>query len=149
MIAVGRYVWELDSRYMRRWARQYPDPVDQLRNSVDLAWTMMSRTTGLAVLEILVASRSDPELSARFVPAHVGVQLEADKFVQGIIERAGLSHNLDGSAVHRYVEACVRGLAIDRAFAGADKAMPPELDFVRDQMARLLWHGEQKFSAGE
>jgi AcrR family transcriptional regulator len=138
MIAVGRYVWELDSHYMRRWARQFTDPIDQLLGSVDLAWTMMSRKTGLAVLEILVASRSDPELAARFVPAHVKVQAEADRVVQEIIEKVGLAHKLDGRAVHHYIEACVRGLAIDRAFSGVDEAMPPALELVRKHMAQLL-----------
>ncbi len=138
MIAVGRYVWELDNRYARRWNRRYPDPRERLLNSVDLAWTMLSRSTGMAVLEILVASRSDPDLAARFVPAHIAVQAEADRFLHDLIEEVGLSERIDAYQLHHYVEACIRGLAIDQIFVGERGKAPIALQYLREQVALLV-----------
>jgi AcrR family transcriptional regulator len=138
MVAVGHYVWELDRRYMRRWARQFRTPRDQLLNSVDLVWTMMSRSTGMAVLEILVASRSDAELAASFVPEHTRIQAEVDRFVQQMIDAAGLTSRVNGRDFHHFVEACVRGLAIDRVFTGQQEHRPFGLQMLRNAVERLL-----------
>jgi AcrR family transcriptional regulator len=138
MVAVGHYVWELDRRYMRRWSRQYDKPRDQLLNSVDLAWTMMSRSTGMAVLEILVASRSDAELSALFVPEHARIQAEADRFVQQMVDAAGLTSRVNGRDLHHFIESCVRGLAIDQVFTGQHQQAPAALRLAQNAVDILL-----------
>lgn len=138
MIAVGRYVWELDKRYARRWNRQYPDARERLLNSVDLAWTMLSRSTGMAVLEILVASRSDPDLAKRFVPAHIAVQEEANQHLYELLDENGLLDRVDAYQLHHYVEACIRGLAIDQIFSGERDRAPPALEFLREQIAHMV-----------
>lgn len=138
MIAVGRYVWELDRRYARRWGRQYPDARQKLLNSVDLAWTMLSRSTGVAVLEILVASRSDPNLAAHFVPAHIVVQNEASDLLRGLLEEVGIADRIDADQMHHFIESSIRGLAIDRLFTGERDKVPHALEYLREQVARMV-----------
>jgi hypothetical protein len=66
------------------------------------------------------------------------VQAEADKSIRAALDEAGLSDRIDARKWHQYVEACVRGLAIDQIFSGERGKAPPALDHLREHVVRLL-----------
>ncbi|WP_315761642.1 TetR/AcrR family transcriptional regulator [Sphingomonas sp. Y38-1Y] len=83
-----------------------------------LLWDVFSRSSGVAVLEILVASRSDPELAALVMP------------MQAEVERAGainFLHRIGGKkldmAAIRLIVWAIRGMTMGRSFIGDREGM--------------------------
>jgi AcrR family transcriptional regulator len=138
MIAVSRHGWDVSRRHSRNWPHQFDNPVDKARNIVDLSWKIMSDPPGVAVLEILVACRSDDVLAQRFVPEHQRVQQAAIDQARSTFAQLGISETVDADAHHRYLEACIRGLVIDRTFDIAGSETPKALDFIKEQIVDLL-----------
>lgn len=138
MLAVGNHAWSVAQRLFRWMGRHHTDPGALLTDHVDFAWRIMNRPPGIAVLEILLACRSDAGLAQVFVPAHRAVQDHAEQRVQRLIDRAGLTGMIDGRAYHRFVAGAVRGLVIDRSFAPDGEARPEALLYIRSVTRRML-----------
>jgi AcrR family transcriptional regulator len=136
MIAVGEYAAAFQNHYVEQWLKTYPAGMDRFLGITDATWEAMNQTPALALIEIMIASRSDPALSERF-PA-VAQRLEAAQ-VEGVWQTA---HDLgiqDRDAVIRMARlhmAAMRGLAIEAMFTG--KRMPAD-----DSMALLGWYKRQ------
>ena len=141
MLAVCRHTWENHLRYMRKWARQYTSPEERLLDWANLSWKMMSSPNGMAVLEILLACRSDPELASRFVPEHQRIQNEAIAQLKALIDSLNLDREIDAPALHHLAEACIaciRGLAIERALSSERDAPPAALHIWQASIAHFL-----------
>lgn len=94
-----------------------------------LLWEVFSRPSGVAVLEILVASRSDPELAALVTPMQEKVeQTGAVNFVNRIGAKG-----LDMAAI-RLVVWAIRGMTLGRSFIGDRTGMEDAVAL----MSRLL-----------
>ena len=94
-----------------------------------LLWEVFSRPSGVAVLEILVASRSDAELAALTTP------------MQSTIERLGAAnflHRADATArdmaLIRLVVWAIRGMTMGRAFIDG----PGEMDDAIALLSRII-----------
>lgn len=115
MLAVVRSVFESDSeRTIRSVALS--SPLEWMRTLPSTIWESISRPSGIAVMEIMLASRSEPEL----VDQLRELQLQIDREAHGwIVERhaaAGLKERPDGEAIHRLFVAALRGLALEAIF---------------------------------
>jgi AcrR family transcriptional regulator len=94
-----------------------------------LLWDVFSRPSGVAVLEILVASRSDPELAALVRPMQEEVERTgAANFVQRIGARQA------NMAAIRLVVWAIRGMTMGRTFMTDRKSMEDAVALL----ARLL-----------
>ncbi|AZS23003.1 TetR/AcrR family transcriptional regulator [Caulobacter sp. FWC26] len=94
-----------------------------------LLWDVFSRPSGVAVLEILVASRSDPELAELVTPMQAEVELTgAMNFAQRIGAR-----DVDMPTIRMVVWA-IRGMTLGRAFTGDAAGMEGAVA----QLARLI-----------
>lgn len=94
-----------------------------------LLWDVFSRPSGVAVLEILVASRSDPELAELVTPMQAEVERTgAMNFVQRIGAR-----DVDMPTIRMVVWA-IRGMTLGRAFTGDAAGMEGAVA----QLARLI-----------
>lgn len=95
-----------------------------------LIWEVLSQPSGLAVLEILLASRSDPDLYERVAPA------------QAAIEQVALNHpQLAGSrqellAAGHLIVGAVRGLTITQAVAPDASAIKEAIDLLSHLLER-------------
>lgn len=94
-----------------------------------ISWEVLSRPSGVAVLEIFVASRSDPELAALIKPAQTAIEeLAATAF----LERLGAKQH-DTAAI-RLVVWAMRGLSLGREFIED----PEQIREAVDLLAKLL-----------
>lgn len=143
MIAVSEHVWEVDQRYLRQWARRFTTPREQLVQWAEFGWKVMSRPTGIAVLEILMACRSDPELARRFVPKHQRIQNQATELTASLVKDLGLEAEIDARRLHHYSEACIRGLTIDRTFLDQAGELPPALELLKASILQILTGKDQ------
>jgi AcrR family transcriptional regulator len=99
-------------------------------------WTRLNRPAAIAVTEIMLASRSDPDLAEKLRL----MQAEIDRLARTAIAQrmiaADIKRRPDESAVHRVFVAAVRGLAIEALFM-RDKA---ELEAAVAVLREMLIH---------
>ncbi|APR52807.1 TetR/AcrR family transcriptional regulator [Sphingomonas koreensis] len=100
----------------------------QLVDWPDMLWEVLSRPSGLAVLEILQASRSDPELAAMVAPMQAAVERMS---LEAIDAQFGSE---DGAAMLpgvRLLVWAVRGLSVAQMLAPDPAEIGRSIDFLR------------------
>lgn len=81
-----------------------------------LTWEAWSQPSGIAVIEIMVATRSDPDLAKRFPPvAHALVRSQRDD-IWAIAKSAGITDREEVEASAQLNLATIRGLCVDLMF---------------------------------
>lgn len=118
------YAEELE-RYAERLS-DVTDPTERMLAYPEIVWEVLSRPSGVAVLEILQGSRSDPVLAEQLAPIQARIEANALELLgseMGSRARAALS-------MMRLVVWSARGLSIAKVLA-------PDPDRVGDSM-RLL-----------
>ena len=115
MIAVLRAVYEQDSEHYERSVAAL-SPLEWVRALPATMWEAISRPSAIAVMEIMLAARSDPNLAAKLREAQQKIDLEAHAWVLERLQAAGIDDRPDGEAVHRLFVAAVRGLALEAVF---------------------------------
>jgi len=127
VIAVGEYAAAAQNRHVRRHLAAVEPGMSRFLALTHATWEAICEPPALAIMEIMVASRSDPGLAERFPP--VIRELEALQLadVWVIAQEVGIA---DRGAVERMVQlhrAAMRGLVLERVFTGdaptAEKSM--------------------------
>lgn len=121
IIAVAEHIVSEQDRQRRRTLRAVERGLPRFNAITEVVWETMLQPESIALVEIMLGSRSDPELSVRF-PAVMG-DLEA-KLESGPLEVArdiGIGDEALVLAMTRLHLAAMRGLIIDRLFTDASK----------------------------
>ena len=87
-------------------------PKDQFLALIDIFWGEYTQRTGIAKIEIMLGSRSDPQLGPRFAAQEANLERSHRDFVLGLLRQMGID---DKAAAEAFVElyvGVVRGLAI-------------------------------------
>lgn len=108
-----------------------------------LLWDVFSRPSGVAVMEILVASRSDPELAALVMPMQAEVERAG---AVNFLQRIG-GTTLDMSAI-RLVVWAIRGMTMGRAFIGDREGMDDAVALFTRLIDRAVPSGSYEEFAG-
>lgn len=112
MVAVVEAVF-LDDSAMYNQSVEEMDPVEWLLALPETMWRVMSRPSGIAVMEILLASRSDSDLAEKLSKAQSQIDTRAHKWSGERIRAAGIEPHPEGEAIHELYVAAVRGLALE------------------------------------
>lgn len=136
MLAVVRHSWELDRRYYRIWLSKVQDPEKRLMGILELSWKALSRPTGVAVLEILIACRSDTALAEAVVPLQLMIQQQARRMLCAEITTPLAVPEDVATAFFRFSEATQRGLV-------ADLMITRNADSVQTTLRRINQVAEQ------
>jgi AcrR family transcriptional regulator len=116
MLAVVRAAHERDSIHLRAGLAKISDPLERYFALPDLAWEVMSGPSGIAVLEIMMSSRSNVALGARLAPLQSEIESESQARIMQLMHDAGLR----GEAINRdfanFAVAAIRGFSIEAMF---------------------------------
>lgn len=141
VIAVGEHAAAMQNRYVRRRLNEFAPGMERFLALTHATWEAICQPPALALIEIMVASRSDPGLAERFPP--VIEELEARQLadVWQMAREIGIH---DQGAIERMVRlhrAAMRGLVLERAFtedgAPADQSMEL-LEWYKRQLTGAL-----------
>ena len=117
MIAVAEYAAGSQNRHVARLLADTDPGMDRFLAITMATWDAMQRPTATALLEIMMGSRSDPELGARF-PAVIE---SLEKFQrEGVWEQAqsiGITDKTQIEAMTWLHTAAMRGLAMELMFS--------------------------------
>jgi AcrR family transcriptional regulator len=86
----------------------------RFRAIIDLAWATSRMPEGIAVNEIRIGARSNPELASALSPSLMGIASNYGRFVGRYTREAGLTPTADIQALSATTAMAVRSLAIDR-----------------------------------
>jgi len=119
------------------------DPQERVLAMPRVVWEVLSRPSGVAVLEILQGSRSDPALAERLAPLQARIERDALESLSG---RLGMPKGATLSLM-RLVVWAVRGLSIAQVLAPDPENIPKSVDLLQ----RLIAAGmrEREAAAGE
>lgn len=103
------------------------DPKERLLAFPEIVWEVLSRPSGVAVLEILQGSRSDPALAERLAPLQAQIEKNA-------LERLDRWYGAEGGGsktAMRLVVWAVRGLSIAQVLAPDPDEIPKSVALLR------------------
>lgn len=135
MTFVVQSVYEEEIGQYQGILRDIDDPHERLLAYPDAAWKVLSRPSGVAVLEVLQGSRSDAVLANQLRP--VQARIEADA-------RAKVRQELGGSvspALMRLIVWAVRGLSVAKVLATDSNRVVDAVSLLRELMRAGLESG--------
>ena len=115
MLAVVAAVFEADSLYYEQ-AVAAKSPVQWIRELPKTMWEVISQPSGTAVMEIMLASRSDSELADKLRTMQSAIDVRAHQWIVERLADAGIRDRPNGEAIHRLFVAAVRGLSLEALF---------------------------------
>jgi AcrR family transcriptional regulator len=107
--------------------------------SVDASRAALQRPESRALVEIIIATRHDPELAARIADFAQRFDAGVSRGARRFAETSGLHDELDEAVEERrFMLAALRGLAIEALLSGPNAASPePALARLRTSRARF------------
>ncbi len=116
MLAVVRAAHERDSISLRAGLAKISDPLERYFALPDLAWEVMSGPSGIAVLEIMMSSRSNSALGARLAPLQAEIESESQARFRQLMHDAGLRGEAINRELANFAVAAIRGFSIEAMF---------------------------------
>ncbi len=144
MMATSEYIRGLRRAAHNEALQGIDDPLEKLRRMVDISWSELSQPSGVARIEILLASRSDKDFGQRFATLNAQMYARHKELMWRLAEPAGIKDRGAIDAMTQLYTAALRGLAIDLLQPGArDEVTAAVLllrDYVNQHLDRLI-HG--------
>ena len=136
MLAVVESVFQEDAAFYNRTIEAM-DPRAFLLGLPEMMWGVISRPAGIAVIEIMLASRSEPELGEQLRELQSRIDAGAHKWSGDRVRAAGLKPHPDGAEIHEIFVAAVRGLAIEATFMNNSDGVHRSLRVMTEMMRRF------------
>jgi AcrR family transcriptional regulator len=119
MMATSEYI-----RGQRRQAHRdalagVTDPLEKLRRVVDVTWSELSKPSGVARIEIMLASRSDHDFGERFAALNAEIWSRHKAWMWRLAEEAGIENKAEVEVMCQLYTAALRGLSLDLLQPGA------------------------------
>lgn len=132
MLFVVETVYREEMVLYRQKLGAIDDPRERLLSLPEVAWEVLSRPEGVAVLEVLQGARSDAELARRLKPVQIAIEKDSFQAVDGVAEAAGIPLS---PVVTRLMVWAVRGLSIAELLAEEPGEMVKSVRLLRRLMA--------------
>lgn len=113
MLAVVAEVYERETAEYRRRGVGAASSRERLFQFPDMMWELLTRPSAMAVLEIMMGSRSDLALASRLAPLQRRIEATSRATVEQILNEGGFPDLPEVNAMRRLFVAAVRGLSID------------------------------------
>lgn len=130
MLAVARHVVEMQNDFYRQALRRYPRGEERFIGLTDVTWEAMSGPPAMALLEIMMASRSDPALSERFPPLAAELVESQKAGAWETARQAGITDRAAVDALAVLNRAAMQGLSILLMFTQDPAELKPAMDLL-------------------
>ncbi len=135
LVATVEYAYEKLGQYRRGELEKLEPGLPRFRALIDLAWATARMPEGLAVNEVRMGSRSDPELAKAVTPMMSHIADDYGRFLGRHVRAAGLTPDKDLQGLSATVAMATRSMAIDRF-------THPSPQMVENVLASLRAHRE-------
>ena len=120
ILAVAQHAWLIQRDYVRAQVAKHVSGRDQFIGGVQAVWKGLQLPEAIALMEIMIAARSDPELSERYDAwadeRDAGVHRTRRRMAVG--QLGAPQHYEEVDAMAHLTSAALRGLAMETVFIG-------------------------------
>jgi AcrR family transcriptional regulator len=138
MMATSEFIRKQRRAAHRAALEGVDDPLEQLRRAIDITWSELTKPSGIARIEIMLASRSDKEFGARFAALNTDLDQRHKAWAWQLAEKAGITDRPTVEAMTQLYSAALRGLAIDLLQPGARVGVPACVELLKSYQNQLL-----------
>jgi AcrR family transcriptional regulator len=141
MLAVVAEVYSRETQEYRARGELAATPRERFFQFPDLMWDVLTRPSAMAVLEIMMGSRSDPDLAARLAPLEAQIEAASRATVERILHEGGFPDLPEVNAMRRLFVAAVRGLSIDLMMVKERTELEDAIQLLK-RLLRALYEGQ-------
>lgn len=132
IIAVAEYSATFQNAYVDKRVREYESLMARYMALTTVTWEVIRQAPAQALLEIIMASRSDPALAERLPPVIAKFEADQRAGVWRVASKLGIRNREKLATMSRLHIAAMRGIAIELRWSGDAKAA--------EESMRLLNH---------
>ena len=133
MLAVARHVVERQNQFYEQALRRYPRGVDRFNALTEVTWEALSKPPAMALLEIMMASRSDRALASRFPLVAAELKEAQSEGLWRAAQVVGITDRRALDALSLVTNAVMHGLSIQQMFTKDRKEL-------RDALQLIYWN---------
>lgn len=137
MIAVAEYAAGKQNRLVRRLLANTEPGMDRYLAITMATWEAMIRPPAIALLEIMMGSRSDKELGARFPAVNDALETYQREEVWEQAQSVGIKDKATVDAMTHLHVAAMRGLALDLMYSKDGKRAANSMKLLKRYKALL------------
>jgi AcrR family transcriptional regulator len=139
MMAVASHVVELQTRLRKEMWDSLVADGESLSNIVDFSWSLQSQPESIAMIEIMLASRNDAELHARFQPFMQHITALRKFSASRIAKLIGAEpEDREIVTLVRLHHAAMRGLAIDALVNSDTESLQEAVELLKQYERELI-----------
>lgn len=117
MIAIAEYAAGKQNRYVAKLLADTEPGMDRFLKLTMATWEAMQQPAAIALLELMVASRSDEELGARFPAVIATLENQQREGVWEVAQTVGITDRAEVETMSWLHTAAMRGLVIELMFS--------------------------------
>ncbi len=137
MIAVAEYAADKQNRTVRKELANTEPGMDRYLAITAATWVAMRQPTSIALLEIMMGSRSDPDLAERFPPVIEAFEATQREGVWEQAQSVGIADRDKVEAMTALHVAAMRGLVLDLMFSGKAQRAEACMELLETYKAHL------------
>jgi AcrR family transcriptional regulator len=145
MLYTVRAVFDAEMEIYSERLKAIPDQAERMLSMPEMIWEVLSRPSGVAVLEILQGSRSDPVLAERLAPLQAQIERESFAYTSRLQERLG---EVASPAMTRLVHWAIRGLSVAQLLTQDPAEILESVRLLRRMMAAFAAETQAGEGAG-
>ncbi len=134
MLDVARHKYEEETRLYLELLEPIVDITERFFSLPRVMWDVSKRPLGIAMIEIVNGSRSDPELARRLAPLEAANDMRGMSDTADALSEAGLDILAPDLPMVRLVIAAIRGLVMERMVS----ADPDDLDLSVAKLREIM-----------
>ena len=140
ILGVAEYASRARGAVVREKLAPYPDGPERFLQGVDAVWASLQTPAAIALMEITIATRSDPELAARYPEFADDLDAQLHRSRRRMAEYLGVPERTPEIDVLAHLtRAAINGLAMESVFIGRPTADALKvLDLLKDMRRRLI-----------
>jgi AcrR family transcriptional regulator len=136
MLDVVRRVFDEERLRYRDAFEKIADLRERALATPRILWDVLSRPSGVAVLEIMMGSRSDAALAAPLASLQARIEAEAREGIRKVFVDAGATEFPHGDAMRHLFVAAIRGLMIDYTLSGNKAIVLGAVGILREVLSQ-------------
>ncbi|MHB8284609.1 MAG: TetR/AcrR family transcriptional regulator [Caulobacteraceae bacterium] len=113
-------------------------PIDAVRKIPQAVWEISSRPQTVAIIEILMATRSDPALAQKLQAIQMELEQMTMDLLTNRLHAAGLTPPVNSKAIFTLMVAAIRGLAIENVSMGRSQLIDDAIRLLTDLFSLLV-----------
>jgi len=119
MLAVAQHASDVRGATVRRYLAAYPNQPERFLQGVDAVWASLQTREAIALMEVTIAARSDPELADRYPEFAGDLDAALHRARERMAENLGVPERVQEiDTIAHLTRAALEGLAMSSVFIG-------------------------------